>query len=408
MSTTHFPITVVVLIAILVANSRAVAFEFELYQRIADRVPKIVLEDAEQHRVRYLGVLRFEYLENGRRRTDGIPLTDELYRHLESAIRDELRRNDERRMVVVPEASRFAATIPQADHATPDKRRLLFSRAYPLEGNRRVPIDALITGKVEPNDQWTKFKVEILAVFRARPRELHILDRFEAPCEGLLHAVGASYYHKRSALPGQYSGNPLTLGHQDIELLSPHRPMPLVSFRIEYDGRPVTATERDHHHEFWVPEPTTGQRVSLILERIDPSDRKLGAVVKVNGVNVLGRERLPDVHCRKYFLDPNQSVTIRGFQDDQNGGSQFVIASPEEASELESIYGPDVNSISLTIYREVEEGDDLQASDGGYQERGPIKPGKRIYQPTIHRQRAEWHPVPLMSVVYRYYHPQGR
>jgi hypothetical protein len=119
---------------------------------------------------------------------------------------------------------------------------------------------------------------------------------------------------------------------------------------VLYGGAPVKVEHRDG--KAFVPEPRQGQRVSFRLIR-DGSKVRYGAVLKVNGANTIGKERLPDLRCTRWVLNPGAGpVEIKGFQVDDDGAKAFRVLSRQESGARALDYGPDVGTITLTVFRE--------------------------------------------------------
>jgi hypothetical protein len=92
--------------------------------------------------------------------------------------------------------------------------------------------------------------------------------------------------------------------------------------------------------------------VALRLRRDDTKTR-YGVVLKVNGENTIGRQRLPDLSCRRWILDPGAGpITITGYQIDARTAEQFRVLSRRESKAREMDYGADVGTITLTVFRE--------------------------------------------------------
>jgi hypothetical protein len=81
---------------------------------------------------------------------------------------------------------------------------------------------------------------------------------------------------------------------------------------VRYNGKKVPLELKNG--KAFVPEPQEGQTVELGLKQ-DGSKNRYGVVLKVNGENTLEKERLPDLTCHKWVLDPGYGPwAIRGYQ----------------------------------------------------------------------------------------------
>lgn len=125
-----------------------------------------------------------------------------------------------------------------------------------------------------------------------------------------------------------------------------------IALDILYDDQPVRVTVKDGRAR--VPEPKEGQRVSFAIRRLDASSTNYAVVLKVNGENVLFRQRMPDFECRCYVLYANSApVLVPGFQKDDGSAEQLVVLSRAESKEKEIHYGTDVGMITMTVFREL-------------------------------------------------------
>src|SRR5262249_53313628 len=120
---------------------------------------------------------------------------------------------------------------------------------------------------------------------------------------------------------------------------------------ILYDNRTQPFEFKDGAAQ--IPEPRQGQVVTLILKRKATDQQTYAVVLKVNGENTLGRQRLADLQCRKWIIAPKcPPIVLRGFQMDENVAAMFRVASPAESAARAIDYGRDVGTISLTVFGE--------------------------------------------------------
>lgn len=76
-------------------------------------------------------------------------------------------------------------------------------------------------------------------------------------------------------------------------------------------------------------------------------------VVKVNSENTIAKQRLPDLHCRKWVLDPQENqVLIPGYQVDEKTVEKFRALPVAESKAQEIRYGTDVGTITVTVFGE--------------------------------------------------------
>jgi hypothetical protein len=125
-----------------------------------------------------------------------------------------------------------------------------------------------------------------------------------------------------------------------------------VRLQILYDG--IEQAIRRERGEFRVSEPAAGQTIEFAVVRQGDKRPRLALVLKINGENSYGKQRLPDTGCVKWILDPTASrFPIRGFQlDGQDQVQPFRAASEAESLAVQNQFGSDVGTISLTVFGE--------------------------------------------------------
>ena len=96
--------------------------------------------------------------------------------------------------------------------------------------------------------------------------------------------------------------------------------------------------------------------MKFVLSRKVRDNHRYAIVLKVNGENSIARQRLLDIECQKWVLDPGDPpITIPGFQMDNAKAERFTVLSPSEWKLHEIDYGRDVGTISMVVYRERDE-----------------------------------------------------
>ena len=261
---------------------------------------------------------------------------------------------------IIKKASLVAAKIPGASHVTSAGRQKLFDSEYPLAwGDSTVKPDAFLTGIAQISTDLKKITVGIL-IFDGSGEALEkVVPPFDAAVTpALLGEVGESY-----VLRGAFdSAKPEIVQTKVTEvsakvksneathpLADPAKPVVL---EVQYDGKTVPLEFRNG--KAFIAEPQQGQKVVIVLKRTEHARGRLGVVVKVNGENTLGRQRLRDIDCRKWILEPAAPpITLVGFQRDQNVAEEFRVLSSVESAATEMNYGADVGMITMTVFREV-------------------------------------------------------
>ncbi len=400
-----------------------------------------ILRWAEDNGCRNIGVLKFLVRRGQDAPTmdSGGTLNMSMANRLETALILALDEERAERTRLVRRASSVAATIPGATPLTLEGRRRLFDAEYRVAwGRTQTPVDALITGVVTVTPDFRSLFVEFVVVRTGNPGIQSISRPLIVATNGsILNELGESY-QLRNLGPGMTAADAVRDVRAEPELRFPLLDEPNVMLQVLYDGKPVDMTFIDGQAS--IPEPSEGQSVKLRIERLDRSRGALAAVLKVNGENVLFREKFPDLDCSKYVLEPNSpAITVDGYQMELDQAEAFRVLGIAESRAVEIFYGEDVGTISLTIFREAEDTEeeasgqlapDLAAIGQGYspvepaktlpalqQElrsfalggatRGLMVPGQKIDHQIRLQEKRKWHPEPVMSAVLRYYRPKN-
>ena len=276
---------------------------------------------------------------------------------------------------LIEDASFVAGKIDGASHLSKEGRTKLFSRDYPtLWGDDDITPDALLTGIGKVSKDLQRLEFSLLIVTREDNALASIGDYVATTDAAVLTETGESFAtrgafdggkvvrkdHNPGDLP-DLPGNDaedstttiLTSAKQVRESSASHplqTPSAAVRLQVLYDGVVVPFDFKDGRA--LLREPNEGQRVELVIQK-DSSPAKYGVVVKVNGQNTLKKQVRPDTACGKWILQqPNQRVTIRGYQMDQQELEQFRVLSQSESKEREIDYGSEVGQISITVFAE--------------------------------------------------------
>jgi hypothetical protein len=323
-----------------------------------------VLDYARKNGYRNLAVLKFRVKQGKRPITDRIgPLNLRVADQLELALVVKNPVNNP--LGIVHDASSVAAKISGANHLTEEGRAPLFTGEFPLAwGKGKVTPDLFVTGVIELSDDFKRMTVAIVAF--GKSAKLEAVTQFQAnPTVTDVIAVGGSF--SRGAFDGAAtaagdSTSDTTIQVAAVEnasrVLSRQAQHPLqnprlpVVLEIRYDNQ--LQTVEFNGGEARVREPSEGQKVTFVLRRRDGGDKRRYAVVlKVNGENTLYRQRLDDLVCRKWVLEPGERpLTIDGYQMTETETQVFKVLS-KAASEARAIdYGADVGTYSIVVFTE--------------------------------------------------------
>jgi hypothetical protein len=276
---------------------------------------------------------------------------------------------------IIENASAVAQTIPHASHLSKGARQKLFERTYPLAwGADKVVPDAFVTGVAEVSqdlrvltislqifDRQRNLLEPLLPDFTARIRPDHLVELGEsfvrgALDEGRIELKSDSKKETASPRENEQARLEVALGKavqvKQAEAAhpaqDPHAPLRL---EVLYDRRMAPITVQDGVAR--VAEPREGQEVQLVLRRGKNARGRMKAVVKVNGENTFDKQRLPDAACWGWVLDegPKNAVTINGYHIGPKM-EKFRVLSQAESRAREISYGPEVGTITVTVFGE--------------------------------------------------------
>jgi hypothetical protein len=351
-----FPALALAVALLFAGNARA----DDLNRALLEQAPAVLryLKDKGYHNV---GVLKFRVKKGDAPITEhagtlNLSLADRLERAL--ILADDLKQP----VGIIHDASAVAARLPGANHLTRAGRQALFRGRYPLAwGGEEVTPDAFLTGVVQISPDLRDLTVGILA-FDQSSDTLARVAKFKAGQNAAsLIETGESFLLRGAFDSGQEqpaqdkaveTATRVKQEKEDYPLQDQAAPLRL---EIYYDDARVPLEIRNGKAQ--VPEPQEGQKVAFVLRRTDAASGRLGVVLKVNGENTLFKERLPDVGCRKWVLDPGDGpITIRGYQLTGKTAEAFRILSGAESKQKEIDYGADVGTITLAVFREQQGG----------------------------------------------------
>jgi hypothetical protein len=334
-----------------------------------------ILQYARDKGYKNIGVLKFRIKKGDEPLSDSVgTLNTFLASRLQVALVLANPLKAEQQVGIIDNASAVAATIPGASHVTAAGRQLLFTGDYPLAwGNEKVKADAFLTGVVVVPADLGEMTIGILAfdpksetlekavpVFTARTAPSQLPEMGEsftlrgAFDKGSVNVVKPAT-PKPEAPPPESS--PASVVEEAAKVRAEGAKHPLqdpaapVALDVFYDGVPARIDFRDG--KAFLAEPQEGQQVTLGLRRTATAQGRLAVVLKVNGENTLFRQKLPDLDCRKWILEPNAPpIAVIGYQLDTGVAEAFRVLSQAESQASAMNYGSDVGMISVTVFRE--------------------------------------------------------
>lgn len=423
----------------------------EPLERELVRIAPQVIRHLKSKDYRNVGVLKFLISRDGKKFSDNVgTLNVLLARRLEVAL---VLANDPRTPLgIIDNATVVAHRIKGANHLTREGRLKLFDALYPLPvGKQEVKPDAFVTGVASVSPNLKTLTISLWSFDHKRNMVDEIAD-FQASIKpGLLVEIGESFTTR-----GFFDNDgPPTLEKEkkqqekviekavevkkETEKHPGQDPKPLVKMEVRFDGQVVPVEFRGG--KAFIREPQEGQKVEFILRRDDSKDR-YGVVLKVNGENTLEKQRLPDLQCRRWILDPGDNpMLIDGYQIDDQHKEKFRVLSVTESKDREISYGSDVGTITMCVFRErkgrprpldpsdeareslvVSKGTLLTQPKPGEPDkpenfnalkaqlladanRGLIGEGEKVVG-AVQRVKFEPDPTPVLTLTIVYYHPQ--
>ena len=328
----------------------------ELERELLRHAPK-VMQYLREKDYTYVGILKFRVKKGQEPLTDNAgTLNRTVANRLELAL---VLANDFKKPIhFIQEASEIASRTTGANHLTAEGRRKLFQARYPLAWSQdHASPDAFLTGVVTISPDLHRLTVGILA-FDRNSSTLQPVDQFTADNNpAILGETGESFLLRGAFDNGKIGEVTVQATDKAVRVREQQQKHPLfdaaapVSLEIFYDDKRVPLELRDG--KCFVSEPMAAQKVRLVLRRNDPGPSRYGVVLKVNGINTARKERLPDLQCLRWLLDPtSSSVSVEGFQVTKGRREAFKVLSPEESKLNEMNYGADVGTISLVVFRE--------------------------------------------------------
>lgn len=324
------------------------------------RVAKDLVKEFKERSYANVGVLKFQISKDGKTVSDHVgTLNLFLVRRLEAAL--VLAQRDQP-VGSIDNASAVAHRTRGANHLTRQGRQQLFASRYPLAwGTEEVTPDAFVTGLAQVSDDLKTLEISLFVFDRKNDKLEQILKDFKVlNLPEHLVELGESF-NTRGLFDGGTVDRDKEKEEKTVQVAAQVKQRQEthpaedskapVKLEVRYDGQPARIEIRAG--KAFVPEPREGQKVELVLKR-DGSRERFGVVLKVNGENTIDKQRLPDLKCRRWVLDPGDGpLTISGYQVNDKEFETFRVLSVPESKEREINYGADVGTITVTVFREL-------------------------------------------------------
>ena len=332
-----------------------------------------IIEHLKTHRVRTVGVLKFQSAVGDGKPTDDGEFNHFLANRLEAALI--LKMDIKQPILLVRQATATAAQTPGADHLTAAGRDKLFSAKYrPAWGDSQqtVSVDAFLTGVVRLQPDGS-LKVELMTV---RLKDgVHVLRVLRADSDvHTLRQTGRSYTTRGLFDDGRVEVGPEQVRLKDVAAQEQARQTPnavlqdpaanhpanpatspAILVQVDYDGVEQRVEFRDG--DAWIVEPRERQTVTVTIRRPKHDQRfsgPLGVTLKVNGESTIERDRSSDFYCNKWILGPGATTIVKGYlKPDGRTSEPFAVLSREQSTAAEPRYGFDVGTISWSVYQSI-------------------------------------------------------
>lgn len=322
---------------------------------------KEILDQLKSKGYKNIGILKFRVKKGDDPISDSVgTLNMFLADRLEMALILANPNDADKQIGIIKKASQVAVKISGASHVTAAGREKLFQGEYKLAwGDQSVKPDAFLTGVAQISSDMKTITVGILVFDQTGGALTKIISPFDARTTPAMLGEGGESYTLRGAFDSaklelvQATVAAAAAKVKTAEAVHPLAdPASPVLLEVIYDGKPAPIEFREG--KAFVKEPQEGQKVTLLLKRTSHAKGRLGVVVKVNGESTLERQRLRDVECRKWILEPDSPpISLVGYQVDANVAEEFRVLSQAESSAAEVNYGADVGMISISVFREV-------------------------------------------------------
>jgi hypothetical protein len=333
-----------------------------LEQELLNHAPQL-MKHVREKGYKNVGVLKFRVKKGNAEPSDTVgTLNMTLANRTEMAL---VLVNDpatDKQIGIIQDASSLAAKLKGANHLNPQGRQVLFNAKYPLAwGSQSVNPDAFVVGKATIGADLKEMQVEMGLIdsqpaAAARDR----LVSFTVPVEGdLLSEMGESFLVRGFFTGGKVSQiEPKKAVESAAKVKDNYEPYPLadkadppVALEIWYGRSKVPFVATGGKAAIRQPQPD--EKVTFRIVRKKPG--RYGIVLKVNGENTIFQERLADIKCHKWILEPDMDkLEVIGYAvKGKKEALAFSVLPPAESRANEVYYGHDVGTFALTVYTEV-------------------------------------------------------
>lgn len=338
-----------------------------------------VLQHLQKKGYKNVGVFRFMVKKGkGEPSFTAGELNDNLAIRLENALI--LADDPKNPLGIIHDATTTAAKLePKFTYRTPEGRQQLFKPSYPLAwGSQKVTADAFLTGLATISADNKEITIEIGAFDKQSAKVEDILKfKIDKVDRTMLTDIGQSFVVKRSLVNRRdidEVNQDASASATSLDEVKPGQPNPLdglLKLEVMYNGTAQTLApgSAGNGGEWKLPEPMTGATVTIRMTN-QTADR-LGVVLKVNGKSLIDMEEQAADSCKKWVLEGNKSVEVKGFYfTPASEGEKPQLDPFKVVDSLEGSWNPDhIGFISCAVFREGPAVDDPQISLRGLSRR---------------------------------------
>jgi len=355
------------LLVAIAGTARADRLDEQLNKRLPDLIEQL------KRKYKNVGVLRFRVQDGNRKETFDSPLSGRLVERLETMLILNNGSDESKALGILYKPGLTAARSKIATWFAPAERARLFRLDYPLYwGNRSVKADAFLTGKVTVSPDRKKTRLELQLFDRQQPEKLQELAAFDVPTPlSIVRDLGYSFkVVKRSIDEGAMEEQPNVPQLPNSDDPNPSKPqvdpaniagiqLQVLANDESVEIRPSGAATTAFSWQMGCPKPND----KIAIRLINLTEKKLGVVLRLNGVNVLNEDRKDPESSPKIIMTPNRRQLIQGFvlfNMPEAPGARvttttlpFKVFVDDEAKQLSEQLGEKAGLLEVDVFEEV-------------------------------------------------------
>ncbi len=319
---------------ILSTPSRADRLDGQLQQRMSELVEKL------RAKYKNVGVLRFRVQEGGRKESYDSPLSARMAERLETLLITHNAAAEADALGVIHDAGAAAAAKKVgAWHTSPKARAKLFAYTYPLAwGRKQVSPDAFLTGKVTLSPDRKKTTVALECFDKDAPNSTTTLGTLDLDTDRfILRDLGYGFVVSRAG-KGKLTTSRSTKDEDPFILEEVNKSNPTedgkgaappvardgaadpdniggIAVEILVNGKPASirpAGTAGDAIRWQVECPPPSAKVAIRLKNM-LTEKRLGVVLRLNGVSTLNEQRDDPESAYKWVVNPRRAKKVEGF-----------------------------------------------------------------------------------------------